>query len=168
MKKVFLIGGTMGVGKSATSQILKQKLDNSVLLDGDWCWDMHPFQVNAETKAMVMNNICYLLSRFIQCSVYDHIVFCWVMHQQAIIDDILSRLDTANCTVYAISLVCNEQALQARLQKDVLAGIRREDVVARSVERIPLYEKLNTVKVDVSHITAEQAADLIIKQVQLI
>lgn len=165
MKKLYLIGGTMGVGKSATCQILKEKLDNSVFLDGDWCWDMHPFQVNAETKEMVMDNICYLLGRFIQCSVYDHIMFCWVMHQQAIIDDILDRLDTTGCTVHAISLVCNEQALKARLQKDVAAGIRQEDVVERSVERIPLYDKLNTVKVDVSHITAEQAADLIMEQV---
>lgn len=28
-----MIGGTMGVGKTATCQILKQKLDNSVFLD---------------------------------------------------------------------------------------------------------------------------------------
>ena len=59
MKKLILIGGTMGVGKTATSSLLKQKLNQSVFLDGDWCWDMHPFVVNRETKAMVMNNIVY-------------------------------------------------------------------------------------------------------------
>lgn len=36
MKNLFLIGGTMGVGKSATGKIIKEKLDNSVYLDGDW------------------------------------------------------------------------------------------------------------------------------------
>ena len=162
MKNLFLIGGTMGVGKTTTCQILKNKLDRSVFLDGDWCWDMHPFQVTEETKRMVEENICFLLNNFLQCSAYDHVVFCWVMHQQAIIDMILSRLDTAGCKVHAISLVCSEQALRARLQKDVEAGIRSEDVIQRSVERLPLYEKLNTVKLDVSALSAEQAAERII------
>lgn len=153
----------MGVGKTATCQILKQKLNNSVFLDGDWCWDMHPFQVTEETKRMVIENICFLLNNFIGCSAYENIIFCWVMNQQSIIDDILSRLDTANCNVYSISLICSEQALQARLQKDVDADIRTEDVIQRSIERIPLYEKLNTCKVEVSDITPEQAADSILQ-----
>ena len=46
MKHLYLIGGTMGVGKSTTCQIMKRKLNNSVFLDGDWCWDMDPFIVN--------------------------------------------------------------------------------------------------------------------------
>ena len=39
MKTLYLIGGTMGVGKTAVSQQLKKDLPNSVFLDGDWCWD---------------------------------------------------------------------------------------------------------------------------------
>lgn len=163
MKNLFLIGGTMGVGKTATCQVLKQKRNNSVFLDGDWCWDMHPFQVTEETKQMVLENICFLLNNFIRCSAYENIIFCWVMHQQAIINNILSRLDTANCKVHYISLICSETALRTRLQKDVDAGIRTEDVVQRSIERILLYQELNTCKVDVSEITPEQAAYSIIR-----
>jgi len=161
MKNLFLIGGTMGAGKTATCQILKQKLNNSIFLDGDWCWDMHPFQVTEETKQLVIENICFLLNNFIRCSAYENIIFCWVMHQQAIIDDILSRLDMTSCKVHSISLICSEQALRTRLEKDVAAGIRTGDVVQRSIERIPLYGKLNTCKVDESEITPEQAADSI-------
>jgi broad-specificity NMP kinase len=163
MKNVFLVGGTMGVGKTTTCQIIKNKLNNSVFLDGDWCWDMHPFQVTEETKKMVVDNICFLLNNFINCSAYENIVFCWVMHEQKIIDNIVSCLDTANCKVHLISLVCNEQALQDRLRKDIDAGIRTEDVICRSIERIPLYEKLNTKKVDVSKIIPEQVADYIMQ-----
>lgn len=163
MKNVYLIGGTMGVGKTTTCRIMKNKLNNSVLLDGDWCWDMHPFQVTDETKQMAMENICFLLNQFISCSVYENIVFCWVMHEQTIMDDILSRLDAENCKIHLISLVCSEQALRARLIKDVQAGIRTEDVLRRSTERIPLYEALNTIKVDVSDRSPEQAADFIME-----
>ncbi len=153
----------MGVGKTTTCQIIKNKLHNSVFLDGDWCWDMHPFQVTEETKQMVVDNICFLLNNFIKCSAYENIVFCWVLHEQTIIDSIVSRLDTTNVKVHSISLVCDEKALKARLRQDVDEGIRTEDVIRRSIERIPFYEKLNTYKVDVSKMIPEQVADFIIR-----
>lgn len=157
-----MIGGTMGVGKTSACQILKQKLDNSVFLDGDWCWDMHPFQVTQETKKMVLENIAFLLNNFIQCSAYENIIFCWVMHEQDIIDDILSRLDTAGCQIRSISFVCSQEALRARLQKDVNMGIRIADVIPRSLERVPMYEKLDSVKIDISGLSPEQAAEMVI------
>lgn len=163
LKKLYLIGGCMGVGKTSTCQILKTKLPNSIFLDGDWCWSMHPFQVTPETKKMVLENITFLLNNFIHCSVYENIIFCWVMHEQCIIDDILSRLDTTGCQVYSISLICSREVLIRRLQKDVDDKIREEDVIAHSLEKISLYEKLETVKVDVSHISPEQTAELIIE-----
>ena len=164
MKNLFLVGGTMGIGKTTTCRILEQKLNHSVFLDGDWCWDMHPFQVTEETKRMVVENICFLLNNFIRCSAYENIVFCWVIHRQAILDDILSRLDTSDCSIHANSLVCSEQALRDRLQKDVSAGIREEEVIQRSIARLPLYDKLGTDKIDVSKIGPEEAADLIVRR----
>ena len=91
LKNIYIIGGTMGVGKSTVSQILKEKLNNSIFLDGDWCWDAHPFQVTEETKQMVLQNICFLLNQFIRCSAYENIICCWVMHEQGIIDEIISQ-----------------------------------------------------------------------------
>ena len=144
MKKLYLIGGTMGVGKTTTCQILKRKLDKSVFIDGDWCWDMHPFMVNEETKKLVLENICMLLNNDLKCSVFDHIIFCWVMHEQSIIDDLLSRLDLND-------------------EKDIDQGIRKPDVLARSVERLEMYQKLNTYKIDVSNKTIEEIVKEIIK-----
>ena len=94
MKHLYIIGGTMGVGKTTVCRILKEKLEGSVFLDGDWCWDMHPFQVTEETKRMVQENIVFLLNNFLSCTAYDHVIFCWVLHQQNIIDDLLARLRT--------------------------------------------------------------------------
>ena len=148
MKTLYLIGGTMGAGKTAVSQQLKHDLPNAVFLDGDWCWDASPFQVTEETKAMVTENICYLLNQFLHCSAYENVIFCWVMHQQAIIDSILERLDTANCRVKCISLLADEATLRQRLTADVERGVRTADVIDRSVARIPLYQELNTLKVD--------------------
>ncbi len=163
MKNLYMIGGTMGIGKTTVCQILKQKLDNSVFLDGDWCWDMSPFQVTSETKEMVLENIIFLLNSFLHCSVYENIVFCWVMHEQKIIDDILSRLDLSDGKVHLISLICSEEALAKRLQKDVEKGIRTEDVIDRSIGRIALYDCLDTVKIDTSKLLPEQVAEFILE-----
>lgn len=162
MKKLYLIGGTMGVGKTATCQVLKHRLKNSVFLDGDWCWDSSPFQVTEETKKMVMDNICYMLNNFIHCQSYDHVIFCWVMHQQDIINDILSQIDTSEIEVIKISLICSEEALTQRLSLDVKNGIRNEEVIARSIERIGLYHQLDTIKIDVSDKAIESVVDEIV------
>ena len=145
------------------TMFLKTKLDKSVFLDGDWCWDMHPFMVNEETKKLVLENICMLLNNDLKCSVFDHIIFCWVMHEQSIIDDLLSRLDLNDVKVIAISLVCQKEALEKRIQKDIDQGIRKPDVLARSVERLEMYQKLNTYKIDVSNKTIEEIVKEIIK-----
>ena len=158
MKKLFIIGGTMGVGKSTVSQILKRKLPNSVFLDGDWCWDASPFQVTPETKEMVVKNIWAVLNNFLKCSAYENVIFCWVMHEQSIIDTIISGLDTGNNRVITVSLLCSEQELRQRLQNDVAAGLRTPDVIERSVQRISLYPKLNTIKVDTTGKSATEVA----------
>lgn len=162
VKKLYVIGGTMGVGKTTVCQILKNRLDKSVFLDGDWCWDMHPFQVTPETKRMVQENIAFLLNNFICCPAYEHIIFCWVLHEQEILDQLMARLEVSGCEVYKISLICSRSVLKERLQKDIDANIRRAEVIARSLARLALYEDLNTAKIDVSALSPEQTAERIL------
>lgn len=152
----------MGVGKTTVCQQIKHLLNNSVFLDGDWCWDANPFQVTEETKTMVIDNICYLLNNFIHCSAYENIIFGWVMHQQNIIDKLLEKLDTKQCKVKVISLICDGETLKSRLQKDIDNGIRTADVIDRSIERIPLYNELKTIKIDTTTKSIETVAKEII------
>lgn len=156
MKHLYIIGGTMGIGKTTVSKVLNKKLANSVFLDGDWCWNMDPFVVNEETKALVLDNICCLLNNFINCTVFDNIIFCWVLHQQDTIDELLTRINLENVDVKVISLVCNQEALIKRLQQDIDQNIRTNDVIERSLERLKHYQNLNTIKIDVSNLTVNQ------------
>ena len=105
----------MGIGKTTVCQHLKKELFNSVFLDGDWCWDASPFQVTDETKGVVLDNITHVLNNFIRCSAYENIIFCWVMHEQSIIDTILKKLDLSNCRVRSISLAKKWSEKELRL-----------------------------------------------------
>ena len=148
MKNLYMIGGTMGVGKTTVGRLLKKQLPDAVFLDGDWCWDADPFTVTAETKAMVLQNICFLLNQFLRCSAYKNIVFCWVLHEQAILDAILEKLEPGETRIHCVSLLAAADTVRARLQKDVAAGLRTPDVIGRSLARIPCYRRLRTVKID--------------------
>lgn len=161
MKRLIIIGGTMGVGKTAVSQELKKLLPHAVFLDGDWCWDADPFLVTDETKAMVQDNISYLLNGFLHCSAYENVIFCWVLHQQEILDGMLERLDLSACSVHEFSLLCSPQNLRKRIQGDIEAGRRTPDVLERAVSRLPLYDVLRTVKVCTDEMSAQEAAKAI-------
>ena len=68
---------------------------------------------------MVQENIAFLLGQFLRCPAYKTVIFCWVMHQEAIIRELLSRLDTRGVQVRVFTLLPSPAALEAHIQKDV-------------------------------------------------
>ena len=159
MKQLILIGGPMGVGKSAVCRELLELLQPGVYLDGDWCWNMRPFSVTEETRAMVLDNIRALLGRFLRCPELDYVILGWVLHRQEIIDAILGPLPLAGVDVKCFSLLASPEVLRLRLEGDMAAGLRpRDGVVERSLSYLPLYDNLDTIKLDTTDCTPEQAA----------
>lgn len=68
-----------------------------------------------------------------------------------------------NCILYKFSLVCSEEALISRITKDIELGIRTEDVINRSISRLKNYFEMDTEKIDVSKISAKEAAKIIFR-----
>lgn len=157
-KRLILIGGPMGVGKSCASQALARLLPKNVLLDGDWCWNMRPFVVSDETRRMVMENIRFLLNQFLRCSTIENLIFCWVMHRQEIIDELLDGLNVEGVEVWKFSLVADAETLTARIAGDVQRGLRDAGALERSMAYLKGYAALDTRKLDVSHLTPDQTA----------
>ena len=131
-KQLILVGGAMGVGKSAVCRELLRQLTPGVWLDGDWCWNMNPFVVSEENKRMVLSNITHLLRAYLNNSSYRYVLFCWVMDQPLLFEAVLER--------------------------DVRDGIREADVIPRSLRRLPAYAALPTCKLDVTSLTPYEAA----------
>ncbi len=163
MKKLYLIGGAMGAGKSAVGRELNRLANKSVWLDGDDLWRMNPFTVSDSTKLMVMANIRAVINNFLACPDIDCVIFTWVMHERGIIDDILSGLALDGVEVRAVSLILSEESLKSRLEKDIAAGIRQPDIVERSLGYLKKYDLLDTEKLDVSGISPEEAAKRILE-----
>ena len=160
-KNLIFISGTMGAGKTSVAKQLLEELPACVMLDGDWCWTADPFIVNDETNEMVTANITYLLAQFMNCCAYKNVVFCWVMDHQSIADELLMRLQEQTESTfhfYHYSLVLSPEALTERLTRDIELGLRKPDIIDRSIARQPLYNQVDSVKIDVSHWTPQEAA----------
>lgn len=164
-KHCILINGTMGVGKTTVCKELMKLLPASVFLDGDWCWYSHPFTVTEQTKQVVMENIGFMLQNFLKCPDYQNVIFCWVMDQSSILDEVISRIEPAlgDTSLFCITLTASPQAIQEHLQKDIDAQLREEDIIEHSLARLALYDKLATYKLDISNLTPNQAAKAIIQ-----
>lgn len=165
MKKLILISGTMGVGKSTITQELAKRTENSAYLDGDWCWMINPFVVNAENKSMVINNIHYLLNSFIHNSMIETIFFCWVMDEQEIVDLLLDGINQDRIELQHFSLIATPEHLKANIQQDINAGIRTYCDIEKSISRIQKYELIQSQKIDVSNKSISEIIFNILKKI---
>ena len=147
----------MGIGKSTICNQLNQDLDHSVFLDGDWCWNMDPFIVNQDTKNMVLDNITHCLNNFIHTPGIENIIFCWVMHKQDIIDQIIQKLDTEGVDIHLISLICEKEELIKRM----LIDRRDNQTIRKSLQYLELYKDLDTEKIDVTTLDVQKTIDKI-------
>jgi len=148
----------MGTGKTTICKILYKKLNNSVWLDGDWCWMMNPFKVTEENKRMAEDNITYLLNNFLENPDFEYVIFSWVMHNENIFDVLLEKLQKNEFQRYKISLVCSPEELKKRMLKDG----REEKDIEMSLGRLKSYERMNTIKVDTTNTAVEKTVNEIV------
>ncbi len=163
-KKFIIVNGTMGVGKTAVCRSLYKKIHRCVWLDGDWCWMMNPWpQANGgESKRMVEDNITHLLRNFLVNSYFNYVIFCWVIHHEYIFNLILDPLRDLEFELIKVTLTCSEEVLKSRISNDDW-HTPDETRIQRSIQRLRLYDSMNTIKVDTTNLTVEESANQILK-----
>jgi len=162
-KQLIIVNGTMGVGKSATCEELFKALENCVYLEGDWCWMMNPFVVNAESRKMVEDNIIHVLRNFLSYPSFQYVIFGWVLHLEEIHDRILKGLEDLDFNLIRITLICSEDSLRHRFMKDMNAKLRDHNSLEESTKRLKLYQSMDTIKIDTTDISAAVASQQIMR-----
>jgi hypothetical protein len=152
----------MGIGKSSVCRAMLDQLEHAVFLDGDWCWYGKEWIVNDSTKAMVIENIAFLLNQFIHEESYENVVFCWVMDLQSIWDDILSRLDLKKVQVVSCALICSPEQLERNILLDAKKGLRKKEQVQASLARLDHYNYIDALQLDISGMSLSEAAKQVI------
>ncbi len=166
MKELIIINGPMGIGKSTVSQRLARLAAPAAYLDGDWCWQMHPFCPDAENRAMVIKNICFLLRSFLENSHWERVLFCWVIPEEEIFSRILRPLDDLSFRLHKITLLATPETLEQRLRKDIASGLRQADCLERGLSYLQRYGEMDTIKLYTDDMSPDQAAAAVLRLVQ--
>ena len=116
MKQLILISGPMGAGKTTAARQLLDAIPQSVMLDGDWCWEQgNHWDFCEDNKRMSMDNICFLLGQFLDNPHFETVIFSWVMHLPEIKEEILQRLgDERDFEVFEITMLADAETLRER------------------------------------------------------
>ena len=167
MKKLIIINGPMGVGKTTVGKIICNKLGRAAFIDGDWCLDIHPFVGNRETKAMAIDNIIYMAKNYYSCSESDTVVVSWIVSEQNT-DNIISGLSDIDFQIHNIVLTCSKEALIDRWKKDAVAEWRNEEKwLTQSINSLDdFYNRKGAYVIDTSVLSAGMVADKIIEKLR--
>lgn len=122
MKRLVVVNGIMGVGKSTACQEMKKLLPPCVYLDGDWRWDMNPFLVTLKNKEMVLENISFLLRNFMENPALETVIFGWVLPGEEILTELRQRLTGIAFREYDFTLQCTQKALRERMDEKTGRG----------------------------------------------
>lgn len=139
MKPLIFLNGPMGVGKSTVATILQQKFDRCAYLDGDWCYQVHPFRVTEESKALILHNIAHLLDGYLRSPDVDLILFSWVMNKREIRDAVLAQMKEQGKCIF-VTMNASEAVLRERFAKDIAAGLRTPEGFERALSYLPDYQ----------------------------
>ena len=163
-KKLIIVNGTSCTGKTAVCRNLYKKIHRCVWLDGDWCWMMNPWPqtIPEESKRMVEDNITHLLRNFLTHPYFDYVVFCWVIHHEFIFNLILDPLKDLEFELIKVTLTCSEEELRSRIC-DNDSRSPDETWVQDAIQRLKMYDSMNTIKIDTTNLTVEETANQILK-----
>jgi len=166
MKTLILIGGPMGVGKTSVGNELSKRIKKSAYIEGDLGWKGIPFVLNDINKRKVLDNIIQMIK--VTFASFDVVILGWVMDQQSTIDSINNEFDSKFIQIKSFSIIASSEQITQRLQKDFANGIRKDDgVIERSLARIPLYDNVDSLKIDSTGLTINEVALAIINNLNL-
>lgn len=154
MKRLIIISGPIGIGKSSTADEMLKKLDSAVILDGDLFGN--PNFRSEETLKIEEANIAFTLNSYLQSDAYENILFIWT-HPPKRIEEFLLRSVKINCVVKRILLTGTECALTSHLLKDFSLGKIELKKIKSYVSTLPDFTVFSSyISIDVSGTSVEK------------
>lgn len=157
-KKLTMIAGPAGVGKSAVCKELFKQIDGSAWLDGDWCWMVNPYPgKTAEQKTYAEKAFGYILDGYFNDVNTNTILFSWLIHGNFMFELVTNRIAYTDYELIKIVLICDDQEYIRRMQSD---NRGKEKIAAR--DTMDKYLLLDAIKIDTTHLSIHETAQEIL------
>ncbi len=169
MKRLVLVIGPNGTGKSTACKALIEHLPMSAYIDSDYCRYMNPFSFTSEEIDVVVSNITTIMINYFRLSTIKNIIFPYGFHgvRKQIFDRILNRLDESNIS-YALCPILLECSLEeniSRMQKD---GRDAERILSAIQKTREIYHQYNYPRLDTTYLTPEETAEAMVRILDLL
>ena len=166
MKKLIVILGSNGVGKSTTAKAFLDKYTKCAYVDADWCRAINPFPFTPATKRAVTENIYCIFRNYLLCEDIDKIVFPYGFHgeRKNIFDSVICKLkeDGIEFELFPIVLKCSMQENIRRCEHDEREAERIERGIKNTFHFYDDFQCPNIITTELSpEEVAEQIADII-------
>lgn len=166
MKRLILILGPNGVGKSTASAELLRLLPGSAYIDSDTLRMTHPAEFTEDSIALQKANILAVMRNYFASSFIENVIFPYGLHghRQKLLEELLSELHhDFTVSLFPIILVCNEEENIRRMESDG----RNKEQIKRAIEKTrAIYDNIAYPKINTTHLTPEQTAHELIRHMQ--
>jgi len=162
LKRLILICGANGIGKSTACKQLNEKLPRSAYIDSDYCRQMNPFSFTDEEIQIIISNISTMMVNYFRCTTIDNVIFQYGFHgvRKQIFASILDVLSAYNITYHfcPIILCCELDENLRRMKNDN----RNKEQILRAIEKTrDIYDDYNYPKIDSTHLSIDETVSKI-------
>lgn len=159
MKKLIVILGSNGVGKSTAAKAFLNQTAKCALVDADWCRAVNPFPFTPATKKVATENIYCIFKNYLLCEDIDKIVFPYGLHgdRKEIFDTVICRLikDGIVFELCPIVLKCSIEENIKRCERD---GREAERIERGMKNTFHFYDNFQCPQIITTALTPEEVA----------
>ena len=161
-KKLVIITGPAGVGKSTMVRELLRMIDGCAWLDADWCWMLNPWHSpSAEQREDMLSAYGHILTTYF-CDAHTHtVLFSWVMRDPMLFRTVRDIVQCEDIHVMPIVLVCDPKEHQRRLVLD-----RRSEASVNRHEDMAVFLQLGAWTLDTTNLSPAQTARQVFDYIQ--
>lgn len=165
-KRLIFLCGPSGVGKTTLCRELLKRTPGSAYVDSDPLRLMNPFVLSDETAPTVQRNLSCVLINYLQCSAVDTLIFSYGFHgrRREIFEGVMEDIAGQRFRFYPFLLTCGEAENVRRMRLDG----RDEERIERALKvSRAAYEGVPYPKIDVTNLSVQEAAALILERCAL-
>ena len=162
MKKLIVIIGPNGVGKTTAAKAFFNQHSNCAYVDSDWCRVKKPFSFTDAEKQLVVNNIFNLLRNYLLCEDVNTVIFTYCLHgeRKKIFDEVMRQLQSENID-FDLNIIILKCTYEENVKRAMNDSRDEERIKYGMTHTFDFYDKYDYPVIETTNLTPEEVVEQI-------